>query len=62
MNSNVGNMALEMKTEVITDSEEVLTLAHFYRMKGTDDDWIYGGTVSHYPNGDIDLDDSPDWD
>lgn len=47
---------LEIKQSILHESDENLVVAHYYRVKGTEN-WIHAGTLQYSVNGDIDLED-----
>ncbi|MEC1726933.1 hypothetical protein P9E34_19680 [Schinkia azotoformans] len=51
----------ELHQETINETKDSCTIASYIREKGTDNDWMYMGAVTYYPNGDCDLEDSGEW-
>jgi hypothetical protein len=47
----------ELHQETLQSTNDSLTVAHYIRRSGTDDNWVYCGTVTHYADGTNELED-----
>jgi hypothetical protein len=51
----------EMRQDTIRSTGDSITLATFTRLIGSNDDWMYCGTTTHYVDGTVELEDGELW-
>ncbi|MEC1725867.1 hypothetical protein P9E34_14205 [Schinkia azotoformans] len=52
----MSNDKWELHQELISETKESCTIASYIRRKGSDDDWYYISTVTHFIDGSIEWD------